>query len=135
MEHACPTTIGVVTKMLKRMLPKDIRPSAILKQWLDQNTGNGSLVVGGRFTGLTLGPESYYSPIYAKLLGVYEKEIHQFVERTMRLFPETTVSHFFRERPFPQEWLWMESTIVNESSAGFAAVIDALPRSEEIGTD
>jgi hypothetical protein len=281
--------MSIVTKMLKRMVPRGIRPGNILKRWLDENTGNGSLVVSGPFKGLTLGPESYYSPIYSKLLGVYEKEIHQFVEKTialkpvlvidigaaegyyacgfsyrlghktkivayegdvhyryylkqnlcrnglqnnvevrgicqvadlrrdlqtaqgpvvvfcdaegwehelldneaipelskasilvelhefylrditellqkrfsethkiekvgsvartiddvnlqkkvfaLRLFPETTVSHFFKERPFPQEWLWMESIIVDETSARVAAIIDALPRSEEIGTD
>jgi hypothetical protein len=77
----------IVTKMLKKMVPRGIRPGAILKRWLDENTGNGSLVVGGPFKGLTLGPESYYSPIYSKLLGVYEKEIHQFVERTIALKP------------------------------------------------
>ena len=281
--------MSIVTKMLKRIAPRGIRPGAILKRWLDEHTGNGSLVVGGPFKGLTLGPESYYSPIYSKLLGVYEKEIHHFVEKTialkpaliidigaaegyyacgfsyrldqktkivayegdvhyryylkqnlrrnsleshvgvrgicqvadlrrdlqtaqgpvvvfcdaegwehelldneaipelnkasilvelhefylrditellqkrfsethkiekvssaartiydvnlqkkgfaLRLFPKTTVSHFFKERPFPQEWLWMEPTIVNESSAAFAAVSDTPPRSEEIGTD
>jgi hypothetical protein len=267
--------MSIVKEILKRLVPRGIRPNAILKRWLDAETGDGSLVVGGPFKGLTLGPESYYSPIYSKLLGVYEKEIHQFVEKAIALapaliidigaaegyyacgfsyrlgqttkivayegdvhyryylkqnlhrnnllnhvavrgfcqlgdlrrdlqtangqvvvfcdaegwehelldneaipelskasilvelhefylrdiaqllqkrfsethkiekvssvvrtrsdvnlqekgvaltfFPETTVSHFFKERPFPQDWFWMEPTVVNESSAAFVA--------------
>jgi predicted O-methyltransferase YrrM len=278
--------MSIVRTLLRRLVPRRFRPGAILKRWLDEKTVNGSLVVGGPFKGLTLGPESYYSQIYSKLLGIYEKEIHEFVEKivalepaliidigaaegyyacgfssrlnqktkivayeadvhyryylkqnlrkndlqsyvevrglcqvadlrheiqtaqgpvvvfcdaegwehelldnkaipelskasilvelhefylheiteqlqrqfrethkiekvrsavrtiddinlqgkgiALRLFPETTVSIFLKERPFPQEWLWMEPTVVNESSAAFAALTDAPHRSEEV---
>lgn len=54
---------------------------------MDEKTSNGSLVIGGPFKGITLGDRSYYSPIYSKLLGAYEQELHGVVERTIALKP------------------------------------------------
>src|SRR5258708_16190291 len=55
--------MNVVRKILRRIVPPDLRPGATLKQWLDEKTANGSLVIGGPFKGITLRRESYHSQI------------------------------------------------------------------------
>jgi len=63
--------MNVVRKILRRIVPPDLRPGATLKQWLDEKTANGSLVIGGPFKGITLRREFYHSQIrcFKKRLG------------------------------------------------------------------
>jgi len=79
--------MSAIKAILKKVVPRKLWPATILKHWLDEKTANGSLVIAGPFKGIHLGDKSYYSPIYSKLLGAYEKELHDTVERAIALNP------------------------------------------------
>jgi hypothetical protein len=83
--------MSAVKGILQKVVPRKLWPGTVLKHWLDEKTANGSLVIGGPFKGIHLGDRSYYSPIYSKLLGAYEKELHDIVERAIALNPALIV--------------------------------------------
>lgn len=78
-------------RLIRKVLPDNLRPTAVFEKYARELTEGGTRVVHGPFKGLRLGSKSYHSSIYNKLLGIYEKELHGAVERIIAFKPALVV--------------------------------------------
>jgi hypothetical protein len=78
-------------RLIRKILPNSLRPTAVFEKYAREVTEGGTRVVHGPFKGLRLGSKSYHSSIYNKLLGIYEKELHDAVEKIIAFKPALIV--------------------------------------------
>jgi hypothetical protein len=81
----------MLRKLARAVVPQRYLPTAVMERHLQSLTEGGTRVVNGPFEGLRLRSESYFSPIYNKLLGAYERELHHVVEQVIALSPSLVV--------------------------------------------
>lgn len=81
----------VMRAFLRKLVPTRFLPSSVLERYLRARTFGGTKVIKGPFEGLVLRSESYFSPIYNKLLGSYERELHPILEEVMAMSPSLVV--------------------------------------------
>lgn len=77
--------------ILRKLIPTRYLPTAILERFLKSLTCGGTRVIKGPFEGTILRSESYFSPIYNKLLGCYERELHPVLEEVIAMSPSIII--------------------------------------------
>lgn len=73
----------------KAIVPQCLRPESLLAQSIDARTKR--TVYAGPFAGMRYCQASVGSVYYPKVLGQYEKELHEFVERIISIKPACVI--------------------------------------------
>jgi len=75
----------VIQSLLKRMVPRVLYPSAVLRRSVQRQTG--LRVCGGPFRGMNYVERSIWGAYIPKLTGTYELEVHPFIEQAIASRP------------------------------------------------
>ncbi|MBU0479207.1 hypothetical protein KKC91_11655 [bacterium] len=74
--------INFVKKLLKKVIPVNFHPSMLVNHYIERVTGRQ--IFSGPFAGMKYVTSSSDIVYYPKILGTYEKELHELVEKLCR---------------------------------------------------
>jgi hypothetical protein len=78
-----------LTEVLKRFVPLPLYPSAFLRRAVIRKTGRR--VVGGPFAGMQFVDRATWGAYLPKLIGTYELELHEVIERAIQRGPRQVI--------------------------------------------
>ena len=78
-----------VTELLKKLVPRPLYPSAFLRRAVVKQTGRR--VVAGPFAGMQFVDRATWGAYVPKLIGTYELELHEVVERAIARRPQLVI--------------------------------------------